>query len=180
MARKKLFSALRSSTSQRLISDGTHQHRASRACARRDGWRRNRAAACCPRSTPREDPRGRGAPDDGDRPGRPRPGGRGGGRFAVGGRPRTARCCRPGSPPSRSAIGEPGFEFGEPCSRAAHALSELAKVISAVPRWSGSGRGPCLWRWWALAWRHARHLGQLVLQTQPGHSRPRTAGESAQ
>ena len=33
-----------------------------------------------------------------------------------------------------SGTGEPGFEFGEPGFQCLHALSELAQVISAVPR----------------------------------------------
>src|SRR5262249_5539983 len=35
-----------------------------------------------------------------------------------------------------------GLEFCEPGFKSLHALSELAQVISAVPRWSGSGPGP--------------------------------------
>src|SRR4051812_14846834 len=37
---------------------------------------------------------------------------------------------------------EPGFELGESRFQSCQALSELAQVISAVLRCSGSGRGP--------------------------------------
>src|SRR5471030_2805216 len=43
---------------------------------------------------------------------------------------------------SSSAISALGFELAEPFFQSCQALSELAHVISAVPRWSGSGRGP--------------------------------------
>ncbi len=41
-----------------------------------------------------------------------------------------------------SGAGEAGFEFSDPDFQSLKALSELAHVISAVPRCSGSGRGP--------------------------------------
>src|SRR4051812_14378825 len=68
-----------------------------------------------------------------------------------------------------SGTGELAFEVGDPCFQSFNALSELAHVIRAVPRCSGSGRGPsraCM----RSSLGHLHGLGDLRVRgrEQPG------------
>ena len=84
MARSRLFSGGEVEHFPAIDQRGHDQHGArARARAPRDAWRRSRAAACCPRSTPPADFRACDGPDAGDRRARRRPADPCGGRSRV-------------------------------------------------------------------------------------------------